>query len=123
MVIALPPSSCDHPHINFKSGKSFLALSGRFALMRFSEDGEPLRPIVLSAGPWPGARMVRLRRPTWHTIVPLEGDTVFLETIAGPFTGNRFAPWFPDASEASRREQAAERLRLAAREAAALLGP
>src|ERR1700739_3039270 len=49
MVIALPPDSCDHPHINFKSGKSFLALSGQFALICFSNDGSQIKPVVLSA--------------------------------------------------------------------------
>jgi cupin fold WbuC family metalloprotein len=97
MIIALPHDSCDHPHINFKSGKSFLALSGRFALLCLSDDGNDITPVVLSADDrWSGARIVRLRKPTWHTIIPLEGDTVFVETIAGPFEGNRFAPWFPE---------------------------
>src|SRR5262245_24568508 len=80
MVIALPPESCDHPHINFRSGKSFVALSGQFALLHCSEDGKDIDPIILSAGPWPGERLARLRAPAWHTIVPLAGDTVFLET-------------------------------------------
>ena len=119
MVIALPPTSCDHPHINFKSGKSFLALSGRFAVMHCSNDGEQIRPIVLSAGPWPGARMTRLRGAAWHTIIPLDGDTVFLESIIGPFEGNRWAPWFPDEQHPDDRHRFADRLREIARAAAA----
>jgi cupin fold WbuC family metalloprotein len=112
MVIALPPDSCDHPHINSKSGKSFLALSGQFAVMVFSEDGADIRPIILSADSrWPGARLARLRRPAWHTIIPLAGDTVFLETIIGPFTGNQFAPWFPDIDRADERNVCSEKLR------------
>lgn len=119
MVIALPPTSCDHPHINFKSGKSFLALSGRFAVMRFSDDGSRVEPVVLSAGQWPGARLTRLRSPAWHTIIPLDGDCVFLETIIGPFEGNRWAPWFPAEHQPEERHRFAERLRAQAREAAA----
>lgn len=115
MVIALPPESCDRPHINDKSGKSFVALSGRFAVVCFSEDGAEATPIVLSAGAWPGGRMVRLRRPVWHTIIPLDGDCVFLETIAGPFTGNRFAPWFPEDTSPD-FGAAVERLRRLARD-------
>jgi cupin fold WbuC family metalloprotein len=119
MVIALPPDSCDHPHINFKSGKSFLALSGQFAVMVFSDDGTDIRPIVLSADSrWPGARLARLRRPAWHTIIPLSGDTVFLETIVGPFRGNRFASWFPDATGAEERKAWSEKLRTLAIDAA-----
>lgn len=120
MVIALPPASCDHPHINFKSGKSFLALSGQFAVMHCSGDGSRITPVVLSAGPWPGARMARLRAPAWHTIIPLQGDTVFLETIVGPFEGNQWAPWFPGESDPDGRERFAGRFRQLARQAAAL---
>jgi cupin fold WbuC family metalloprotein len=115
MVIAIPPDSCDHPHINFKSGKSFLALSGQFAVLCFSDDGVEIRSVVLSADDrWRGGRIVRLGGPTWHTIIPLEGDTVFLETIVGPFEGNRFAPWFPNA-ESVRRTEWVRRLRQVAR--------
>ena len=104
MIIALPPESCDHPHINFRSGKSFLALSGQFAVMRFSDDGGTIEPCILSAGrQWAGSRMIRLRQPAWHTIIPLVGDTVFLETIIGPFEGNKFADWFPDANRSHER--------------------
>lgn len=118
MVIALPPTSCDHPHINFKSGKSFLALSGQFAVMHCSDDGSVVTPVVLSAGPWPGARMTRLRAPAWHTIIPLAGDTAFLETIIGPFEGNRWAPWFPPEIDTPARAVFTDRFRALAREAA-----
>ena len=121
MVIALPPTSCDHPHINYKSGKSFLALSGQFAVMRCSDDGETIEAIVLSDGNWPGARMTRLRAAAWHTIIPLQGDTVFLESIIGPFEGNRFAEWFPEDAASPEREAMADRFRAIAREAAARL--
>jgi cupin fold WbuC family metalloprotein len=119
MVIALPQDSCDHPHINFKSGKSFLALSGQFALICFSNDGSEIKPVVLSAeSRWSGARMVRLRKPAWHTIIPLAGDTVFLESIIGPFEGNRFAGWFPDSNQPREREAWIEKLRKIAKAAA-----
>jgi cupin fold WbuC family metalloprotein len=119
MVIALPPDSCDHPHINFKSGKSFLALSGQFALICFSDDGSEIRPIVLSAEDrLVGATMVRLRRAAWHTIIPLAGDTVFLETILGPYEGNQFASWFPDANRPRERKVWIEKLRKVAKAAA-----
>jgi cupin fold WbuC family metalloprotein len=119
MVIALPPRSCDHPHINFKSGKSFLALSGQFAVMVFSDDGSEITPLVLSAeDKWRGGKMVRLSGAAWHTIIPLAGDTVFLESIIGPFEGNRFAPWFPgDESPPEEWEAYANKLRRIASDA------
>jgi cupin fold WbuC family metalloprotein len=119
MVIALPRGSCDHPHINFKSGKSFLALSGQFAVICFSDDGSVITPFVLSAEDrLAGARMVRLRKPAWHTIIPLAGDTVFLESIIGPFEGNRFASWFPHTNRPNERQIWVEKLRKAAKAAA-----
>lgn len=103
MVIVLPFQSCDHPHINFKSGKSFLAFAGQFAVLCFSDDGSKIEAHVLSGDErWPGARMLRLRKPVWHTVIPLQGDTVFLESIIGPFEGNKFAPWFPDEGSTAR---------------------
>lgn len=123
MIIVLPPDSCDHPHINFRSGKSFLALSGQFAVMCFSDDGREVRPVVLSAdGRQRGARMLRLQRPTWHTIIPISGDTVFLETNMGPFTGNRFAEWFPGKDDPAALQAVRQQLRERARAAAAALG-
>jgi cupin fold WbuC family metalloprotein len=121
MVIAIPPTSCDHPHINFKSGKSFLALSGQFAVIRFSDDGAKIEATVLSDGTWPGARIARLRAAAWHTIIPLAGETAFLETIIGPFEGNQWAPWFPGENDPAGREHFATRLRLIARDAVARL--
>jgi cupin fold WbuC family metalloprotein len=119
MVIALPQDSCDHPHINFKSGKSFLALSGQFALIYFSDDGSMINPVVLSAEDrLPGARLARLRKPAWHTIIPLAGDTVFLESIIGPFEGNKFATWFPDTKQPREREAWIDKLRKIAKRAA-----
>ena len=115
MIIALPPPSCDHPHINFRSGKSFMAVSGRFAVMSFSDDGTLLPPVVLDATGKDAAIMTRLREPVWHTIIPLQGDVAFLETKSGPFTGNFFAEWFP--TDGPAREAYAEGLRMAAREA------
>ena len=121
MVIVLPPDSCDHPHINAKSGKSFLALSGQFAVICCADDGSAFRPVILSAGPWPGDRLIRLRKPTWHTIIPLAGDIVFVETIVGPFVGNTFAPWFPETEDKVPRAAFENRLRQIARDAAAAL--
>jgi cupin fold WbuC family metalloprotein len=97
MIIALPRESCDIPHVNFKSGKSFQILRGSMAVMLFSDDGETITPIRLEVGqPAETNCMVRLSKPVWHTIIPLTDYVVFMETISGPFAGNQFAPWAPD---------------------------
>ena len=95
MLIALPRESCDIPHINFKSGKSFHVVRGEMAVMVFTPDGKQVTPFLMgdSASSW--ERMIRINQPCWHTIIPLSEYVVFIETIAGPFTGNRFALWAP----------------------------
>ncbi|MGV8996304.1 MAG: WbuC family cupin fold metalloprotein [Parvibaculaceae bacterium] len=121
MVIALPPTSCDHPHINYKSGKTFLALSGQFAVICSNDDGSEIVAHVLSAGAWSGAVICHLRKAQWHTIIPLAGDTVFLETIIGPFSGNYFADWFPKSDDVQRHSQFVDKFRRIAQEAATRL--
>ena len=96
MLIAIPRESCDVPHINFKSGKSFHVVRGEMAVMLFADDGSEVLPCRLGASPSDTRRMVRLNRPYWHTIIPLSDYVVFIETITGPFTGNRFADWAPN---------------------------
>ena len=100
MVIALPATSFDRPHINFKSGKSFVALRGIFVVVLFLEEGGVAHLEVLSNDSV-GNRLLRLNKPMWHTIVPLEGPCVFLETIIGPFEGNKFAPFSPSVTDES----------------------
>ena len=96
MLIALPLESCDVPHINFKSGKSFHIVRGEMAVMLFADDGSEVLPCRLGASPTDSRRMVRLNQPCWHTIIPLTDYVVFIETIIGPFTGNQFAEWSPN---------------------------
>lgn len=93
MVIALPQDSCDVPHINYKSGKSFHLVQGEMAVMIFSDDGQKVTSVRLGGDS--DRRLVRLNRPYWHTIIPLTDYAVFIETIIGPFSGNRFAEWAP----------------------------
>ena len=95
MLIALPERSCDVPHINFKSGKSFHVLQGEMSLITFSLKGKTAKCLRIGAKPSSGCIMVRLNKPFWHTIIPHTKTVVFIETILGPFTGNRFAPWCP----------------------------
>lgn len=93
MLIVLPQESCDVPHINKKSGKSFHLLKGEMVVMIFSDDGQCVTPFRLKADSNSYPRMVRLSAPYWHTIIPISGPVVFIETISGPFIGNQFAPW------------------------------
>lgn len=114
MLIALPSESCDVPHINFKSGKSFHVVRGSMAVMLFSDDGTDITACRLGAESDHNARMVRINDPVWHTIIPLSDFVVFIETISGPFTGNQFAPWAPAPNEETAWSNFAARVRILA---------
>ncbi len=107
MLVALPRESCDVPHINFKSGKSFHIVRGEMAVMVFSDDGKKTVSYRLKAGDSGLQRMLRLNKASWHTIIPLSEYAVFIETISGPFIGNQFAPW----AAAQEKERFADDLR------------
>lgn len=117
MLIVLPQDSCDVPHINFRSAKSFHVLRGEVVVLRFSDDGREAMPIRLtanvsaSAAANVGARMLRLGEACWHTLIPLTPQVAFIETIVGPFTGNRFAPWSPLPDAGARWQDFAASLR------------
>lgn len=115
MLIALPQESCDIPHINFKSGKSFHIVYGKMAVMLFTDDGTSVTPFLLHADGKSYSKMIRLNRPYWHTIIPLSDYCVFIETIIGPFTGNQFAPWAPQQINSSEGQHFANKLRSIAR--------
>lgn len=114
MLIALPAHSCDVPHINDRSAKSFHVLRGEVALMRFDAQGTQVTPWRLGAPPGAGVCHIRLEQPCWHTLIPLGGPVVFIETILGPFTGNRFAPWAPQPAQGPRWDAFVAGLRQAA---------
>ena len=111
MVIALPATSCDRPHINFRSGKSFHVVRGAMAVILFSDDGRERYAVRLDAARGGAPFMIRLNVPRWHTIVPFTDPVVFVETIAGPFTGNRFADWAPTDMDSAEGRSFAETLR------------
>jgi cupin fold WbuC family metalloprotein len=121
MLIALPEESCDVPHINFKSGKSFHVVHGAMAVMLFSDDGTQLTVCRLEAGTSDVGRMVRLNRPYWHTIIPLSDYVVFIETIIGPFEGNRFADWAPEVTDQELWNTFSDQLRAYAHRATAFV--
>jgi cupin fold WbuC family metalloprotein len=95
MIIALPRDSCDIPHKNFRSGKSFHVLRGGMTVMVFSDDGTTVTPLFAEAAGRRMPSLVRLNDPYFHTIIPMSDYVVFVETNMGPFTGNEFAPWSP----------------------------
>jgi len=118
MLNAVEPDSYVRPHCHLNPDKTeaFVVLSGRAVMVRWSEDGELLDQLAISAdGPLRG---VEIPPGVWHSFVSLEPGTVLYETLEGPFfpgTHKRYAAWAPDeGSEAGRRFHEALRARLGA---------
>jgi cupin fold WbuC family metalloprotein len=111
MLIALPRESCDIPHMNFRSGKSFHVVHGSMVVMVFSDDGSSVTPYRADTDSCTAAKMVRLNDPYYHTIISLTDYVVFVETNMGPFTGNKFAPWAPLDMDSEAGRQFVEGLR------------
>ena len=98
MLIAMEPGSYirPHRHLEIPKPEAFLVLRGKIALVTFDDNGEFLNTVILKAGG--PAIGVDLPPGVWHTLIPLESETVFYETKPGPFIPipeGDMAPWAP----------------------------
>jgi cupin fold WbuC family metalloprotein len=88
----IPP----HRHLDPDKGETMVVLRGLMALFEFDADGKITRITKVGAG---GTALgVDIPPGTWHTVVALEADTVFLEAKAGPYLpliDKEKAPWAP----------------------------
>ena len=88
----IPP----HRHLDPDKDETFVVLRGLLGLVQFDDEGTIVRCTKVGAG---GTAIgVDIPHGTWHTVVALEPDTVFLEAKAGPylpFTAAEKAPWAP----------------------------
>lgn len=100
LLIGMQPNSYVRPHIHIAPPKSetFIVLRGQLGVVRFESSGSVLRYDQL--GPNKPLQVCEIPAETWHTVVALVDDTVFMEVKAGPFTPIRaedFATWAPAA--------------------------
>lgn len=91
----IPP----HRHLDPDKGETMVVLRGSMALFEFDDAGIITRMTKVGAGGTAaGVIGVDIPPGTWHTVVALETDTVFLEAKAGPYlplTAEEKAPWAP----------------------------
>lgn len=94
LLNAIEPGSYVRPHRHLEATKdeTMVVLRGRLGLVLFDDAGAVTGTVVL--GPGERALGVDIPHGTWHSVLALEPDTVFLEAKAGPY-----AP--PAAAEAS----------------------
>jgi cupin fold WbuC family metalloprotein len=98
MLNAIEPESYTRPHRHLHPTKPevFIVLRGRALVVRFSDGGEPLEGVLVSAdGP---VRGVDIPAGACHCIVSLESGTVLFEAKEGPYVqgvDKDFAAWAP----------------------------
>lgn len=98
LLNAMQPDSyvAPHRHLDAAKDETFVALRGMLALVIFDDAGAVTQ--VLRIGGDGGALGADIPHGTWHTVVALAPDSVFLEAKAGPFrplAEAERAPWAP----------------------------
>ena len=99
VINAVVPGSYIRPHRHLLTPKPelFVAISGKVALLIFSNTGDMDKAYILgTASP---VRAVDVPVGVWHTAISLEKGAVFLEVKPGPYvpvSASDFAPWAPE---------------------------
>ncbi len=103
MLNAMEPGTYLQPHKHEHPDKRevFLALTGRFVVIQFHDDGTVADHMILDPSRNEFAAEVGAR--TYHTIIPLTPGSVIYELKDGPYDpadDKHFAPWAPREGEA-----------------------
>lgn len=98
LLNAMEPGSYIQPHRHLDPFKdeTMVVLRGCLGLITFDAAGQVLRGVVL--GPGGSAMGVDIPHGTWHTVLALAPDTVFLEAKAGPYlplSADEKSSWAP----------------------------
>jgi cupin fold WbuC family metalloprotein len=98
MLNAMQPGTYlqPHKHENPDKREVFLALTGRFVVIQFDDEGSITDHMILDPGRNDHAAEVAAK--TYHTIVCLAPDSVIYELKDGPYDPSddkRFASWAP----------------------------
>ena len=89
-----------HKHQNPDKREVFMALTGKFVVIQFHDDGRIADHMILDPKNNDYAAEVPAR--TYHTIICLEPDSIIYELKDGPYNPNddkHFAPWAPKEGE------------------------
>lgn len=98
LLNAIQPGSyvVPHCHLDPRKAETMVCVQGRLGLVVFGERGIVQQAIVLE--PWGPALGVDIPCGTFHSVLALVADTVFLEAKAGPYCPLReaeMATWAP----------------------------
>jgi len=103
MLNAMQPGTYlqPHKHENTDKREVFLALTGRFVVVQFNDDGSIADHMILDPSKNEFAAEVNAR--TYHGIICLEPDSIIYELKDGPYDpadDKNFASWAPTEGEA-----------------------
>lgn len=90
-----------HKHQNPDKREVFMALTGKFVVIQFFDDGRIADHMILD--PKNNNFAAEISARTYHTIICLEPDSIIYELKDGPYNPNddkHFAPWAPKEGEA-----------------------
>jgi len=101
MLNAMEPGTYIQPHKHENPDKRevFLVLKGSFIVVEFSESGEVTDYIIINLEE--GVFGAEVAPGVYHTIIPLEKNSVAYELKDGPYdtaSDKNFAPWAPNES-------------------------
>jgi len=94
-----------HKHENPDKREVFMALTGKFVVIQFNDDGNIADHMILDPKNNEYAAEVAAR--TYHTIICLEPDSIIYELKDGPYDpadDKNFAPWAPTEGEKGSKE-------------------
>jgi len=94
-----------HKHENPDKREAFIILTGRVAVIQYTEKGEVSDFIILD--PETGNFGVEIAPRSWHSLICLESGSVVYEVKDGPWDpadDKFFAPWAPKEGDAACRQ-------------------
>jgi cupin fold WbuC family metalloprotein len=86
-----------HRHKNPDKIEVFILLRGRLLVVEFNDSGDITAHTILDYKK--NVFAVEIAAATWHTVIPLENNTIVYEIKNGPYSplsDKDFAPWAPD---------------------------
>ena len=107
LLNAMEPDSYiqPHRHSDINKDETLAVIRGKMGLIIFDDDGTIKEKALLE--PTGTVMMANIPHGTFHTLISLDGPSVFFESKAGPFiplTQDEKAPWAPQEGDESSTE-------------------
>jgi cupin fold WbuC family metalloprotein len=107
LLNAMEPDSYiqPHRHLDINKDETLAVIRGKMGLIIFANDGTIEEKAFLE--PTGDVMMANIPRGTFHTLISLDGPSVFFESKAGPFvplTQDEKADWAPREEDESSTE-------------------